>query len=271
MLTRDARRGQSVFSPDLLRGRAAFVTGGGTGIGRGIALALAAHGADVAIASRHLEHLQPTAGELETLGVRALALAADVREPAAVAAAVAAAAGSFGRLDVVVNGAAGNFVCRAEDLSPNGFGTVVDIDLKGAFHVARAALPFLRRAGGVVLNISATLHYLGTAAQLHVSAAKAGLDALTRTLAVEWGPYGIRVNGIAPGPIEGTEGARRLLEGDKRARALRLNPLRRLGTVEDVAGAALFLCSDAAAFVNGATLVVDGGQWLASYRVSGEP
>jgi peroxisomal 2,4-dienoyl-CoA reductase len=272
MLARNARRGQSpFFSPDLLRGRAALVTGGGSGICRGIALALAAHGADVAVSSRRLEHLEATAREIEALGVRALAVAADVRDPPAVEAAVGRAAEAFGRLDIVVNGAAGNFVCRAEDLSPGGFGTVVDIDLKGSFHVARAALPHLKREGGAVLNVSATLHYLGTASQLHVSAAKAGVDALTRTLAVEWGPYGIRVNGVAPGPIEGTEGVRRLLEGEKGERARRLNPLRRLGTVEDVASASLFLCSDAASFITGVTLVVDGGQWLASYRVSGEP
>jgi 2,4-dienoyl-CoA reductase [(3E)-enoyl-CoA-producing], peroxisomal len=261
----------SSFRPDLLRGRAAFVTGGGTGIGAGIARALARHGAAVAIASRKAEHLEPTAREIAAAGGKALVLPVDVRDAAAVEQAVSAAASSFGRLDIVVNGAAGNFVCRAEDLSPNGFGTVVDIDLKGSFHVARAARPHLARQGGVVLNISATLHYLGTAAQLHVSAAKAGLDALTRTLAVEWGPYGIRVNGVAPGPIDGTEGVRRLLDGEKRERAVRLNPLRRLGTIDDVADACLFLCSDAAAFVNGVTLVVDGGQWLASYRVSGEP
>lgn len=263
--------GVAAFAPGLLRARAALVTGGGTGIGRGIALALAAHGADVAILSRQAAHLEPTRAELESLGVRALALAADVRDPAAVERAIAAAVEALGRLDIVVNGAAGNFVCRAEDLSPNGFGTVVDIDLKGTFHVCRAALPYLQRQGGAILNISATLHYLGTASQLHVSAAKAGVDALTRTLAVEWGRHGIRVNGIAPGPTEGTEGVRRLLEGDKRERVLRLNPLGRLATVADLAAASLFLCSDAAAFVNGVTLVVDGGQWLASYRVSGEP
>jgi len=259
------------FTPGLLRGRAALVTGGGTGIGRGIALALAAHGAAVAITSRSADHLEPTRRELDLLGVRALAFAADVRDAAAVEAMVASVAEGLGGIDIVINGAAGNFVCRAEDLSPNGFGAVVDIDLKGTFHVCRAALPHLKRSRGVILNLSATLHYLGTAAQLHVSAAKAGVDALTRTLAVEWGPYGIRVNGIAPGPTEDTEGVRRLLAGEKRERARRLNPLRRLGTVEDVAAAALFLCSEAAAFINGVTLVVDGGQWLASHRVSGEP
>ena len=260
-----------VFAPGLLKGRVALVTGGGTGICRGIALAFAAHGADVVITSRRAEHLEPTAREIEALGVRALALPADVRDPAAVAEAVAAVEKTFGRLDIVVNGAAGNFVCAAEDLSPNGFGTVVDIDLKGTYNVSRACLPLLKVRGGSVLNISATLHYLGTASQIHVSAAKAGVDAVTRTLAVEWGPFGIRVNGIAPGPIADTEGVRRLLEGGKRSRARRLNPLRRLGRTDDIAGAALFLCSEAASFINGVTLVVDGGQWLASYRVSGEP
>lgn len=261
----------SVFRPDLFRNRVALVTGGGTGICRGIALALAAHGADVAIVSRSATHLEATGEEIRAAGVRALPRAADVRDPAGVAAAVEDVVTALGRLDIVVNGAAGNFVCPAEQLSPNGFGTVVDIDLKGTFHVCKAALPFLRRQGGVILNLSATLHYLGTAAQLHVSAAKAGVDALTRTLAVEWGPYGIRVNGLAPGPIAETEGVRRLLDGDKAERAVRLNPLRRLGALADVESAALFLCSDAASFVNGVTLVVDGGQWLASYRVSGEP
>lgn len=260
-----------VFRPDLLRGRAALVTGGGTGICRGIALALASQGADIVITSRSANHLEPTASEIETLGVRALALPADVRDPAAVETLMRAATEKLGRLDIVVNGAAGNFVCAAEDLSPNGFGTVVDIDLKGTFNVSKAALPHLKRQGGVVLNISATLHYLGTASQLHVSAAKAGVDALTRTLAVEWGRYGIRVNGIAPGPIDGTEGVRRLLSGEQRARAEKHNPLGRLGVVDDVADAAIFLCSPAASYINGVTLVVDGGQWLASYRVSGEP
>ena len=261
----------AIFRPDILKGRAALVTGGGTGICRGIALALAAHGADVAITSRKADHLEPTARELEALGVKAVAIAADVRDPAAIDGAIKAAVDRFGRLDIVVNGAAGNFVCAAEDLSPNGFGTVVDIDLKGTFNVSKAALPHLKVRGGVILNISATLHYLGTASQIHVSAAKAGVDAVTRTLAVEWGRYGIRVNGIAPGPIDGTEGVKRLLEGEKRERAQRLNPLGRLGTTRDIADAALFLCSDAATFIDGVTLVVDGGQWLASYRLSGEP
>jgi peroxisomal 2,4-dienoyl-CoA reductase len=195
-------------------------------------------------------------------GVRGLAAVADVRDSAAIQEAIARAAATFGRLDILVNGAAGNFLCRADALSPNGFGTVVDIDLKGTFNACRAVLPHLKARGGVILNISATLHYGGTAAQLHVSAAKAGVDALTRNLAVEWGAFGIRVNGIAPGAIDDTEGVRRLLPDDLRRKAIDANPLGRLGLVDDIASAALFLCSDAAAYINGATLVVDGGQWL---------
>jgi 2,4-dienoyl-CoA reductase [(3E)-enoyl-CoA-producing], peroxisomal len=259
-----------MFSADLLKGRAALITGGGTGICRGIAHAFARHGCDVAITSRKAEHLDPTVAELKAMGVRAVAAAADVRDPAAVERAMGATIDALGRLDILVNGAAGNFICLAENLSPNGFGTVVDIDLKGTFNVARAALAHLKKQGGSVLNISATLPYLGTMGQSHAAAAKAGIDSLTRTLAVEWGPYGVRVNGIAPGPIDGTEGARRLTSESSRQSAERNCPLGRLGTTDDVANAALYLCSDAASFVNGVTLVVDGGLWLRSARILGE-
>jgi peroxisomal 2,4-dienoyl-CoA reductase len=259
-----------VFQRDLLKNKVALITGGGTGICRGIALAFAAHGCDVAITSRKSEHLEPTAAELRGLGVRAVAKAADVRDPAAVNDMLLTVVGELGRLDILVNGAAGNFICLAENLSPNGFGTVVDIDLKGTFHVSKAALPHLQVRGGVVLNISATLPYLGTIGQSHAAAAKAGVDSLTRVLACEWGPHGIRVNGIAPGPIEGTEGVRRLTNEKSRASALAHNPLGRMGTTDDIANAALYLCSEAASFVNGVTLVVDGGLWLRSARILGE-
>jgi len=259
----------TMYRSDLLKNRVALITGGGTGICRGIALAFAAHGCDVAITSRKSEHLDPTAAQLRALGVRAMAHAADVRDPATINAAVADVVAELGRIDILVNGAAGNFICRAEDLSPNGFGTVVDIDLKGTFNASKAALPHLKKQGGSVLNISATLPYLGTIGQVHASAAKAGVDSLTRTLACEWGPYGIRVNGIAPGPVEGTEGVRRLTTEESRAGALK-GPLGRLAAVEDIANAALYLSSEAASFVNGVTLVVDGGLWLRSARVLGE-
>ena len=260
----------SVFSSALLRGRVALITGGGTGICRGIALAYASLGCDVAIMSRSDEHLAPTVRDLEAMGVRAIGVAADVRKPEQVDAALARVIETFGRLDILVNGAAGNFVCAADQLSPNGFGTVVDIDLKGTFNVSRAAYPHLRVLGGAILNISATLQLLGTAGQAHAAAAKAGIDSLTRTLAVEWGRSGVRVNGLAPGPVDGTEGVKRLTtESSRQQTALRC-PLGRMATIDEVATAAVFLCSDASAFITGVTLVIDGGLWLNSARILGE-
>ena len=255
------------FQPDVLKGRAALITGGGTGICRGIALAFAAHGCDVAITSRKMEHLEPTVEELRKTGVRALARAADVRDYAQVEAVVDEATDVFRRLDIVVNGAAGNFICAAENLSPNGFGTVIDIDLKGTFNVSRAALRHLKVQGGSILNISATLQLLATLGQVHASAAKAGIDTLTRTLAAEWGSHKIRVNGIAPGPVEGTEGVRRLSTPASRAAIATQCPLGRMATIGEIASAALFLVSDAASFITGVTLVVDGGLWSTSDRL----
>jgi peroxisomal 2,4-dienoyl-CoA reductase len=259
----------SWYRPDLLKNRAALVTGGGTGICRGIALALAAAGCDVAIASRKREHLEPTVAELAALGVRSLAVPGDVRVPSEVDFIVKRTVEAFGRLDILVNGAAGNFIARAENLSPNGFGTVVDIDLKGTFNVSRAAFSHLRVNGGVVLNISATLQLLGTVGQVHASAAKAGVDALTRTLAAEWGPSGIRVNGLAPGPVDETEGVRRMTTRAIRQAIADDCPLGRMATIAEVADAALFLCSGASAFITGVTLVIDGGLWLRSGRALG--
>ncbi len=261
---------QKLFVDGILNGRVALVTGGGTGITGGVARALAEAGANVALVSRKIENLQPAEAAIndaragnENRG-EAFAIAADVREYEKIAEAVQATVVKFGKIDIVVNGAAGNFLCKAEDLSPNGFGTVVDIDLKGTFNVCRAAFSQLKENKGHVLNISATLHYLGTPMQLHVSAAKAGVDALTRNLAVEWGRYGIRVNGIAPGPIEDTEGMKRLVPAPIKEKLKQNIPLGRFGRISDIETAAVFLCSDAASFINGEVLVVDGGQWLSS-------
>jgi 2,4-dienoyl-CoA reductase [(3E)-enoyl-CoA-producing], peroxisomal len=258
---------KSVFIDGILNGRVAFVTGGGTGITGGIARALAEAGASVALTSRKLEHLELAAAAINSIGGKALAVAADVRQSEEVERAVATTVDRFGKIDIVINGAAGNFLCKAEELSPNGFGTVVDIDLKGTFNVCRATFEQLKKNQGQILNISATLHYLGTPMQLHVSAAKAGIDALTRNLAVEWGRYGIRVNGIAPGPIEDTEGMKRLVPEPIKEKLKKSIPLGRFGKIADIETAALFLCSDAASFINGVTMVVDGGQWLAGKRV----
>jgi peroxisomal 2,4-dienoyl-CoA reductase len=260
---------QNIFAEKILAGRVAFVTGGGTGITGGVARALAESGAKVALVSRSMEHLEPAALKINESGGEAIAIAADVRQPEEVERAVAQTVERFGRLDILVNGAAGNFLCAAEELSPNGFGTVVDIDLKGTFNVCRAAFAELKKSGGLILNISATLHYLGTPYQIHVSAAKAGVDALTRNLAVEWGRHGIRVNAVAPGPIEDTEGMTRLVPEPVKEKLKRSVPLGRFGRIRDVEQAAVFLCSDAASFINGAVLVVDGGQWLSNRMVGG--
>ena len=251
-----------IFAKDILQGRVAFVTGGGTGITGGIARAFAEHGARVAITSRKEENLAAMKTVIERGGGECFTAAADVRDFEAVQKAFAAAVEHYGKIDIVVNGAAGNFLCAAEELSPNGFGTVVDIDTKGTFNVCRAAFEELKRSRGQILNISATLHYLATPMQIHVSAAKAGVDAITRNLSVEWGRHGIRVNGIAPGPIEDTEGMKRLLPEALKEKITRKIPLGRFGRIADIENAALFLTSDAAAYINGVTLVVDGGQWL---------
>ncbi len=252
----------NIFADDVLKGKVAFVTGGGTGITGGVARAFAEHGAKLAITSRKEENLIAKKQFIEENGGECLAVAADVRDFAAVENAIAKTVEHYGRIDIVVNGAAGNFLCAANELSSNGFGTVVDIDTKGTFNVCRAAFDQLKKSQGQILNISATLHYLATPMQIHVSAAKAGVDAITRNLSVEWGRHGIRVNGIAPGPIEDTEGIKRLLPEPLKEKITKRIPLGRFGKIADIENAALFLASDAASYINGVTLVVDGGQWL---------
>ena len=251
-----------IFAEDILQGKVAFVTGGGTGITGGIARAFAAHGAKLAITSRKEENLIAQKQFIEESGGKCFAVAADVRDFDAVQNAIAKTAEEYGHIDIIVNGAAGNFLCAAEQLSPNGFGTVVDIDTKGTFNVCRAAFEELKKSQGQILNISATLHYLATPMQIHVSAAKAGVDAITRNLSAEWGRHGIRVNGIAPGPIEDTEGMKRLLPEALKEKITKKIPLGRFGRIKDIENAALFLTSDAASYINGVTLVVDGGHWL---------
>ena len=228
---------------------------------QGILKALAALGADTAILSRKAEHIGPAASAVAAhTGRECLPVVADVRQPEQVAEAIGRVVEEFGRLDLLVNAAAGNFFCPSADLSPNGFGTVLDIDAKGTWNVTRAAFQaVMMKTGGSILNISATLHYGGTPGQLHVAAAKAAVDALTRTLAVEWGPLGVRVNAIAPGPIGDTEGARRLFPGEAAAMLQSVIPTRRVGAIADIVNLSLFLLSDAGSNINGAILVSDGG------------
>ena len=253
----------SPFRTDVLRGTVALITGGGTGICFGIAKEMGAHGARLMLMGRRLDVVESSAAELRKAGVDCHAIQGDVRDPAACEAAVKATVERYGALNLLLNGAAGNFLCPTEKLSANGFKTVIDIDLLGTFNMTRAAFESLKSAqSSLILNISATLHYQGTLMQSHVMAAKAGIDALGRNLACEWGEYGIRVCTIAPGAIGDTEGMRRLapLGADK---AMKDSvPLKRLGTIDDIAMAAVFLASSAASYITGEILVVDGGQWL---------
>jgi NAD(P)-dependent dehydrogenase (short-subunit alcohol dehydrogenase family) len=234
-----------------------FVAGGTSGINLGIAKAFAAAGARMGVASRRREKVDAAVADL---GPGALGYAFDVRDPQATADALAAFAAEAGPIDVLVSGAAGNFPAAARDLSPNGFKSVVDIDLLGTFHVMRAAYPHMRRPGGSIINISAPQSTIPMAMQIHVCSAKAGVDMVTRCLAIEWGCEGIRVNGVVPGPIDGTEGMARLAPTEEmRAAIARSVPMKRLGTPGDVADACLYLGSDAAAYVSGTIVFADGG------------
>lgn len=258
-MTLPAGTPDSTFRPDLLAGKHALITGGGSGINLGIAQSFAAHGCAVTLLGRNLDKAQRAAQGIVQAGGRALGVSADVRDYAAMEAAVAKAVAEFGALDIVLAGAAGNFPAPVDGISPNGFRTVVDIDLIGTYHTIKAAAPHLNTPGGNVLSISA--YGVPVPMQAHVVAAKAGVDQLTRTLAIEWGLRGIRVNAIIPGPIDGTEGMARLAPDEKtRQRFMGTVPLGRFGVPQDIANAALFLVSDAASYVTGVILPVDGGQ-----------
>lgn len=253
--------------PINFKGRTVFVAGGSSGINLGIAKGFAQAGADVAIVSRNAERVAGAARELEAFGQRVLGLSADVRDAQAIADALRQAHEALGPIDVLVSGAAGNFLAPALGMSANGFKTVVDIDLNGTFHVMRAAFEYLRRPGACVLNISAPQAFNPTKFQAHVCAAKAGVDMLTRVLAMEWGAEGVRVNSIVPGPIGNTEGIRRLAPTPEALQKMTASvPLQRMGSVEEIADMALFLASPHAAFVTGAIIPVDGGSSLAGGR-----
>jgi NAD(P)-dependent dehydrogenase (short-subunit alcohol dehydrogenase family) len=248
----------SPFRSDVLAGQVAFVTGGATGIGKEICRTFGQHGARIAIASRKTEVLEAAAAELRSEGIETYIDSCDVRDAEAVQRVVAGITAHYGRLDIVVNNAAGNFPAPITRISPNGFKSVVDIDLLGTYNVSKAAYDaWLGEHGGAIVNITAPFELKGAAMQSHVAAAKAGVDSLTRTCAVEWGPRGIRANAIAPGTIGGTEGVRRFssaVPGSERPR----NPLGITGHGSDIAYLALFLCSPAGRFVSGQVIAVDG-------------
>jgi peroxisomal 2,4-dienoyl-CoA reductase len=251
------------FRADLLAGKVALVTGGATGLGLQVAHTLGAHGARVAVCSRKEPNLEAAVTQLRGDGVDAIYSVCDVRRPDEVTATIEKVLAQFGRLDIVVNNAAGNFPAPISGLSANGFKAVVDIDLLGTYNVSKAAYEaWLHQHGGAVVNISAATQYRGMALQAHVVSAKAGVDALSRACAIEWGADGVRVNVVAPGAMAGTEGVARI--AGKELQAMPHIPLQRAGTTSEVAQAVLFLASDAASYMTGAIVVVDGGAWLTS-------
>ncbi|XP_059438884.1 peroxisomal 2,4-dienoyl-CoA reductase [(3E)-enoyl-CoA-producing]-like [Corylus avellana] len=267
---------ESPFKVDILKGKVALLTGGGSGIRYEISYQLGRQGASIAIMGRRSQVLQAAVDSLQSHGIPAIGLEGDVRKREDAVRVLESTIKHFGRLDILVNSAAGNFLVAAEDLSPNGFRTVIEIDSVGTFTMCHEALKYLKKRGpgkdisngGTIINISATLHYTATWYQIHVSAAKAAVDSITRSLALEWGTdYNIRVNGIAPGPIEDTAGTSKL--GPEEMMSTRQHmPLFKLGEKWDIAMAALYLASDAGKYINGTTLVVDGGEWLKANAIT---
>jgi len=245
-------------------GKVAVVTGGGTGIGRAIASELSRTGASVALVSRKAEHLEEAALAIRGAGGEARTFPTDVRQPDQVEAMVKGVKESFGHIDILVNAAAGNFIVDSDKLSVNGWNAVVGSVLNGTFYCTRACgLEMIGQGtGGKILSIVASYAWTGGPRTLHSVAAKAGVVALTRTLAVEWAKHGIRVNALCPGPTD-TEGARPLwADPAARERLLQNIPVGRFGNVLEVAHAASYLLSPYADFVNGEVLVIDGGEWL---------
>ncbi len=241
-------------------GRTVFVAGGTSGINLGIAEAFAEAGAKLAVVSRSPERVEEAQRRLRGFGGEVVGFAADVRNAEAIVAALKATHDALGEIDILVSGAAGNFPSPALGMSPNGFKAVIDIDLLGTFNVLRGAHAFLRKPGASVVSISAPQAVLAIPLQAHVCAAKAGVDMLTRVLAIEWGGDGIRVNSVMPGPIEGTEGMARLApSAESRQSVARSVPLGRFGTKQDVANLVLFLASPWASYITGAVIPVDGG------------
>ena len=254
-----------MFSPDLLKDQVVIITGGGTGIGLATAKRLGELGAKVAIGSRNSANLEHGSAELRHAGLDPLVVQVDVRLPDQVDEMAARVVKHFGRIDVLVNNAAGNFICRAEELSPNGWNAVINIVLNGSFYCTRAVGRHLiaRRAPGSIVSILANYVWTGSAGTVHSAAAKAGVMSMTQTLAVEWAKYGIRVNALAPGPVESPGAAKQLWNSREVVeRITSMVPLGRWGKPEEIANAVAYLISPQAGFITGETLTIDGGAWL---------
>ena len=252
-----------IFHPGILEERVAIITGGGTGIGRAIAMELAELGADVVVASRDLQHLEPTVADIRALGRRALAIQTDIRIPAQIEALVEQTRAQLGKIDIHINNAGGQYPAPAVDLSVEGWRSVIDLNLSGTFYCSQVvARQMMHTNGGVIVNIVASFGLRAAPGLAHAAAARAGVINLTRTLALEWAKHNIRVNAVAPGVVM-TEAAlaEMLIRPDAIESIERAIPLKRLGTPEDIAHVVTFLVSDAAAYITGETIAADGGNW----------
>ncbi len=252
----------SVFQANLLAGKTAFLTGSGSGINRAIAKRFVEHGANVVLVGRTQEKLDSAAAEMNALGKgRALGVGADVRQYEELEKAAIKGSEAFGAYDIVVAGAAGNFVAPVNKMSANGFGTVIDIDLKGTFNTFRIMSERLNR-GASLIAISAPQATQVMWGQAHACAAKAGIEMLVKTLAVEWGAKGVRVNGLTPGFVEATVGGD-LFKGSDNGEAVKKRlPIQRFATLDEMADMALLLCTPVAAYMTGHIVVLDGGVLL---------
>ncbi|ODG89755.1 MULTISPECIES: 2,4-dienoyl-CoA reductase [Bacillaceae] len=252
-----------------MKDKVVIVTGGSSGMGKAMAMRFAKDGARVVIAGRDLEKLNNAKEEIEQFDGQVLPIAMDVRDPELIKNMVNEVDQTFGTIDFLVNNAAGNFICAAEDLSVNGWNTVINIVLNGTFYCSSEVGRYMiqHKIKGAITNIIATYAWDAGPGVIHSASAKAGVLAMTRTLAVEWGrKYGIRVNAIAPGPIERTGGAAKLwLSEELENRTIQSVPLGRLGTPEEIAGLCAYLFSNEAGYINGSCFTMDGGQSLHQY------